>query len=197
MLLAGYREQSDATYFLMHNSWGDKFGDHGYAWFHETTLGKLKAARIVDAVPASASIVGANAPMKPVAVCPKGDVPDGATEACAPACPDGAPRFDDHCAESDCDEGEINVHGVCVAAAPTHKGSVAATNVQRRVRLPRLGLRLHAPEGAGVVRARVVRVLVPCARGPAGARQGRRLLQRGRDCETKTSNHQKPQHVKL
>jgi hypothetical protein len=129
MVLSGYRVQDGEIYFLMHNSWGEKFGDHGFAWLHESTLKKLKVAHVVEAVPSDSAIVGANPPMMPGASCSGGHVPDSATEKCAPVCPDGSPRYDDHCAETDCDAGEVNLHGTCVASAPTHKGTVTATKV--------------------------------------------------------------------
>lgn len=50
MVLAGYRRQSNGTYFLVHNSWGTRWGDQGYAWIHENTLLRnLQAAYVVEA----------------------------------------------------------------------------------------------------------------------------------------------------
>ena len=127
MVLSGYVVQSAGTYFLMHNSWSEKFGDHGYAWLHEDML--KHGVFVVDAIPVGPTIAGANPPMIPPAACPSGEVPDSATEHCAATCADGSPRFDGACPGSSCDAGEIDVDGACVAAAPTEKGQVSSSHV--------------------------------------------------------------------
>ena len=49
ILIAGYRVQDNGTYFLLHNSWGKKWGDQGYAWiFEKTLLTNLQYAYSVD-----------------------------------------------------------------------------------------------------------------------------------------------------
>jgi hypothetical protein len=130
MVLAGYRDQAGGTYFLMHNSWGERFGDKGYAWFHESTMSKLKGAYVVEAVPFGTTVPGVNSPQKPGPACAAGQAPDAANGTCAAVCPDSSPRFNGACPAVDCDPGEVGINGQCVTAAPVRKGSQPATQVE-------------------------------------------------------------------
>ncbi len=40
MVLAGYRKTSQGRQFLVHNSWGGTWGDHGFAWVSEAMVQK-------------------------------------------------------------------------------------------------------------------------------------------------------------
>jgi len=117
MAIAGYAlgDKGD-NYFLLHNSWGPKWGDGGYAWIHEATLAKhmMKGFGIVDARP----INGAKA-HREGKTCPAGHAPDSLTGACEAECKAGGPTHNGVCPElSDCPKGFVNLFGSCVGAAP-------------------------------------------------------------------------------
>lgn len=40
VLISGYRDTPSGTQFLIHNSWGESWGDKGYAWVTEPTVNK-------------------------------------------------------------------------------------------------------------------------------------------------------------
>lgn len=130
MLLAGYAVLGKAKYFLIHNSWGTRWGDGGYAWIHATTLEKhLREALVVDAEP-----VLRDAAKKPrvrgAFTCDPPLVPDSMRGTCAPLCPDGSPRSDGVCpVASHCPAGQVNLTGVCVVAAPRARGTDESSGI--------------------------------------------------------------------
>ncbi len=119
--IAGYAmgEKGD-NYYLIHNSWGEKWGDGGYAWIHEATLAKhmFSGFGIVDARP----LKGERA-HREGKICPVGQAPDSHTGQCAAECKEGGPQHNGVCPElSDCGAGQVNLWGQCIGAAPTDKG---------------------------------------------------------------------------
>lgn len=131
MLLAGYKTEPNGTYFLIHNSWGEHWGDHGYAWIHENTLSGLKSVRLVEAALSKQGLpAGIRDPIKPPRECAKSAAIDGATLDCEWRCPDGNAPFAGTCPTNTCDEGDVNLNGQCVPSAPTTRGEVKSTGVK-------------------------------------------------------------------
>ena len=157
MVLAGYKTQANGTYYLIHNSWGTKWGDGGYAWIHEKTLAtNLRYAYLVDVSTPS----GGNKPNKPgeptppvpnPGNCPAGMVPDSGIPICMPACPDGSPRHFNTCPvaqqQSQCPAGKVNIFGFCVTAPKQGFGQDASTGVQHNCGAG--GCTYTVPKGVG------------------------------------------------
>jgi len=132
MVIAGYRVQPQGTYFLLHNSWGERWGDRGYAWIHETTLEKnLYDAYVVEAEPWDPAWGNAPPRQESPSQCGGGLLPDSITGQCTPPCPDGSARHNAACPDlKDCPAGYVNLFGECVVAAPNVQGTDPATGVR-------------------------------------------------------------------
>ncbi|MBI4700372.1 MAG: C1 family peptidase [Deltaproteobacteria bacterium] len=143
MVLAGYRETSAGTQYLIHNSWGELWRDGGYAWIHEQTLmrntyGEVYAVDAERTVRESSSFAPEAQDAAPEVMttvarptsCPSALPPDAVSGACSPPCPDGSPRAARVCGSiHDCPKGYINMFGVCVMAAPHVRGHDPSTRV--------------------------------------------------------------------
>jgi hypothetical protein len=131
LVVAGYRDTKDGTYYLLHNSWGDKWGDGGYAFIHEKTLLKnLGVAYVVEAHPHTNVPVLHPPATHPPIHCDGDLAPDSITGQCVPRCIDGSPRHNGVCAvASHCPPGRVNLAGECILAAPRYKGTVRGINI--------------------------------------------------------------------
>lgn len=125
MVIAGYRVRPSGTYFLLHNSWGEAWGDRGYAWVHEKTLEmNLVSAYLVDAEPWDPSSSYVPPRQERLVQCFNGLLPDSITGQCTPPCTDGSARHNGACPVlTDCPAGYVNLYGKCVVAAPIGSGS--------------------------------------------------------------------------
>ena len=126
VLLAGYAMTPNGTYYLVHNSWGEKWGDSGYAWLHEDFLKAFWGDKIM-VIPYVEPVQVANARADAKGglsrQCDGDQVPDSISGLCAGKCSDGSPRHNDVCANaSDCPRGQVNLTGECLLASPTGSG---------------------------------------------------------------------------
>ncbi|MGZ3454640.1 MAG: C1 family peptidase [Polyangiales bacterium] len=141
LVIAGYRKRDGEYQYLLHNSWGKKWGDKGYAWIGEDTLFKnLQYAYLVDAEPTDDTGSTQKQSYTPkifsmggrvaMATCTKGEVPDAVTKSCGKPCADGSPPANGQCAKQDSECGVgARVAGSCVQAAPSKSGSDAKSGV--------------------------------------------------------------------
>jgi hypothetical protein len=123
ILLSGYEDTPHGTYYLVHNSWGPKWGTDGYAWMWEKTLrANINDAYVLQVRPTS----NAHVKRPPIAhqfatagACTGNLVPDAVTTQCVPPCADGGPRVNGVCPTAgQCPDGEVNLVGKCELSAP-------------------------------------------------------------------------------
>jgi Papain family cysteine protease len=146
ILLSGYAMTPNGTYYLVHNSWGPKWGDGGYAWLHEDFLKAYWVDKIMvipDVQPKQVAELRAHAHGHLTETCGEGKVPDSISGLCAAKCPDGSPRHNNVCARDakdakegkhdkggQCPAGMVNLIGECVLAAPKGSGKDDASKVR-------------------------------------------------------------------
>ncbi len=95
--LAGYRQApgGGGRQFLVHNSWGGRWGDHGFAWVNESMVRQhLQVAyKVTVATPRGTPRTGPATDDE----CGSGSLVDVITGACAPTCPGGSRRAAGQC----------------------------------------------------------------------------------------------------
>jgi hypothetical protein len=134
VLLAGYAMTPNGNYYLVHNSWGTKWGDEGFAWLHEDLMKEYwidKQMVVPDVQPLQVVHLKARAHGALSAVCGEEKIPDSISGLCAGKCPDGSPRHNDVCGKTaGCPAGFINLTGECVLEAPKSTGTDEANKVK-------------------------------------------------------------------
>jgi hypothetical protein len=94
--LAGYRPTPGGTgrQFLVHNSWGGAWGDHGFAWVNEAMVRQhMQVAYKVTVIDPRNPTVGVQTDDQ----CPSGWLVDSSTGQCAQVCPGGSRRAAGQC----------------------------------------------------------------------------------------------------
>lgn len=84
-VLVGYRTVGEGRQFLIHNSWGTKWGESGYAWINEGTLRRWGRASYKVRVADAGGLVGPSSDG-----CPTGQVKDRVLGTCANTCASGS-----------------------------------------------------------------------------------------------------------
>ena len=95
--LVGYRTTPMGRQYLIHNSWGEDWGEGGYAWISERMVRENTRSAyklVVEGYGLSSNggqPVNPNGPAGPSANgCPQGQIPDAVTRQCAALCPSGS-----------------------------------------------------------------------------------------------------------
>jgi hypothetical protein len=133
ILLSGYAMTPNGTYYLVHNSFGAKWGDNGFAWLHEDFLKTYWAdnVMVIPYVEPVQSLTVRSDPRGGLSrACAGGLSPDSISGVCSPPCPDGSPRHNDVCGSiQECPQGQINLTGECQLAAPVGSGTDPGSRV--------------------------------------------------------------------
>jgi len=117
----GGQDTAKGTFYLIHNSWGTKWGTEGYGWIYEKTLARnISDAYVVQVQPTEGSHTHRTPASHKYSNCHAGLAPDAITTQCVPACGDGGPRVNGVCPTAgQCPDGEVNLDGKCELSAPS------------------------------------------------------------------------------
>jgi hypothetical protein len=120
LVLAGYEDTPHGTFYLIHNSWGTKWGTAGYAWIWEKTLrANIADAYVLQVRPTERAHSKHHPSDHKYASCSASLAPDATTAQCVPPCEDGGPRVNGVCPTvGQCPDGEVNLDGKCELSAP-------------------------------------------------------------------------------
>jgi hypothetical protein len=135
IVLAGYAMTPNGTYYLVHNSFGMKWGDQGYAWLHEDYLKAYSSDNLMvipDVEPVQVHLLRSRARGEVTAACAPAQAPDSISGHCAGVCADGSPRHNNVCADAngECPSGMVNLTGECLMAAPKSAGMDTTSGVK-------------------------------------------------------------------
>jgi hypothetical protein len=120
LLLSGYEDTPKGTFYLIHNSWGPKWGTDGYAWIWEKTLHtNIAEAYVLQVHPTELAHVKRAPAVHAFSNCTSGLSPDATTTQCVPPCSDGGPRVNGVCPTAgQCPDGQVNLDGKCEVSGP-------------------------------------------------------------------------------
>ena len=88
VVLSGYRTRNGRREFLMHNSWGEDWGEGGYAWVSEFMI---RQHMYVGYKVVVADTAGGGTSLPTQTGCPSGRVKDSVFGQCTAPCPSGSP----------------------------------------------------------------------------------------------------------